>query len=85
MLFYVDESDERPSLVVGGGVPAEWCSQPMRVHGMPTRIGAVDWDWDGHAMTVMVRGTRCPVRLGPAFARDARLKVEYLAAGRADQ
>jgi hypothetical protein len=47
MLSYVDESGSRPSLVIGGGVPAEWCTHPMKVHGMLTKIGTVDWDWDG--------------------------------------
>jgi len=47
MLPYVDESGSRPSLVIGGGVPAEWCTHPMKVHGMLTKIGTVDWDWDG--------------------------------------
>jgi len=76
MLTYVDESLEQPSLVVGGGIPAEWCGRPMKVHGMLTKLGSVDWDWDGHAMLVRIRGQRCPVRLGPGFPKDARMTVE---------
>jgi hypothetical protein len=79
MLSYVDESAEQPSLVVGGGIPAEWCAHPMKVHGMLTKLGAVDWDWDGRAMRVRVRGQRCPVRLGPGFPKDAAIRVEYAA------
>jgi len=37
LLSYVDESAEKPSLVAGGGIPAEWCGHPMKVHGMGTR------------------------------------------------
>jgi hypothetical protein len=77
MLCYVDESDELFSLIVGGGIPKEWCSHPMKVHGSLTRIGMVNWDWDGHTMRVTVRGNRCPVRLGPGFPKDAQVKVEY--------
>ncbi len=77
MLAYVDESERQPSLVVGGGIPAQWCAHPMSVHGMVTKLGAVDWDWDGRAMRVRLRGQRCPVRLGPAFPHDSQLKVEY--------
>jgi hypothetical protein len=77
MLAYVDESMEQPSLVVGGGIPPEWCDQPMHVHGMLTKIGPVSWDWDGHAMRVGVSGERCPVRLGPGFPKDARVTVEF--------
>jgi hypothetical protein len=80
MLTYVDESTAQSSLVIGGGIPSEWCSQPMKVHGMRTKIGAVNWDWDGRQMTVNVRGERCPVRLGPSFPKGARVTVNYLPA-----
>jgi len=77
MLCYLDESDEPFSVIVGGGIPREWCGHHMKVHGSLTRIGTVNWDWDGHTMKVTVRGDRCPVRLGPGFPKDAQVKVEY--------
>lgn len=80
MLTYVDESGAKPSLVVGGGIPPEWCGKPMRVHGMLTKIGAVNWDWDGRRMSVSVRGERLPVRLGPGFPKGSRVTVDYLPA-----
>ena len=78
MLAYVDESASGPTLVLGAGVLSDWLGQPMRSRGMSTRLGAVDWDWDGREMRVTVRGLRCPVRLGPAFPSRTPLRVNYI-------
>jgi hypothetical protein len=75
MLALVDESDAEPAIVIGAGIPAEWCSKPMKVHGAWTKAGLIDWDWDGRKMSVKVRGNRCPVRLGPGFPTGAGLEV----------
>ena len=67
MLAYLDESGPSPALVIGGGIPAAWLNRPMSVRGLSTRLGQVDWNWQNRRMTVVMRGNRCPVRLGPAF------------------
>ena len=67
MLAYVDESQPEPVLVIGAGVPASWTAKPMRVHGLPTSQGLVDWDWKDGKMQVTVHGARSKLRLGPAF------------------
>lgn len=77
MLTYVDESTGDPAIVIGGGIPAEWCTKPMKVQGVVTKVGGVDWTWDGKGMQVKVRGRHCPVRLGPGFPKNALVKVEY--------
>jgi hypothetical protein len=54
MLTYVDESPGGPVIVVGAGVPASWSSHPMKTHGMLTKLGRVDWTWDGKTMLVKI-------------------------------
>ena len=75
MLTYVDESPAGPAIVVGAGIPASWCSRPMRTHGMLTKLGRVDWTWDGKAMQVKIQGRRVPVRLGSGFPAGAKVSV----------
>jgi hypothetical protein len=75
MLTYVDESPGGAAIVVGAGIPASWTSRPMRVNGMLTKLGRVDWTWDGKAMLVKVQGKRLPVRLGSGFPAGARVSV----------
>jgi hypothetical protein len=65
------------TFVIGDGIPASWCSQPMKVQGVVTKAGRVDWSWDGKAMQVKIRGKRSPVRLGPNFPKNAAVQVEY--------
>jgi hypothetical protein len=48
----------------------------MKVLGVPTKLGRVDWTWDGHAMQVKIQGGRAPVRLGPGFPAGAPVRVE---------
>ena len=78
MLAYVDESASEPTLILGAGVPADWLSRPMTARGMSTRLGVVDWDWNGREMRATVRGPRGPVRLGPAFPSRTPLRVNYI-------
>jgi hypothetical protein len=80
MLAYVDESKGgAPSLVVGAGIPPNWCSHSMSLLGLPTRLGKIDWVWKDGQMEVTVRGPRCAVRLGPSFPSNTPLKVQYAA------
>jgi hypothetical protein len=76
-LVYIDDSTSDSVVVIGGGVPPDWLSQPMRVRNLPTRLGSIDWTWEGGKMRVMVHGAKCRVRLGPAFRADTPLEIEY--------
>ena len=78
MLAYVDELASEPTIVIGSGVPSPWLDKTMNVRRVSTRLGEVDWCWDGHEMRVTIRGCRCNVRLGPAFSADTPVRVEYL-------
>jgi hypothetical protein len=81
MLAYVDESGSEPVLVIGGGVPKAWVGKPLRVAGLPTSVGLVDWSWRDGKMQVAVRGCRPKMRVGPAFG--ATVPVESATVGRA--
>ena len=76
MLTYVDESSGEPVVVVGAGIPGSWSSRPMKTHGMLTKIGRVDWTWDGKSMLVKIQGKRVPVRLGSGFPSGAKVSVQ---------
>jgi hypothetical protein len=78
MLAYVDEPASEPTLVIGAGIPAEWLSRPMSVRGLSTRLGEVDWKWDGRAMRVTVRGIKCAARLGAGFPPNTPVKVDFV-------
>jgi hypothetical protein len=67
MLVLLDESGPLPVLIIGAGIPREWLNKPMSARGLSTRLGMVDWVWQGFQMHVYVRGLRCPVRLGANF------------------
>ncbi|MGD0730993.1 MAG: hypothetical protein ABR956_06995 [Terracidiphilus sp.] len=80
MLTYVDESRQGPAIVIGAGIPASWTSHPMKTSGMLTKLGRVDWNWDGKAMQVRIQGKRVPVRLGSGFPSGAKVSVTSLSA-----
>jgi hypothetical protein len=82
MLAYVDESGSEPVLVIGGGVPKPWVGRPMRVGGLPTSVGLVDWRWRDGKMQVTVRGRRPKMRVGPAFGGTVPVEPAIGAAGR---
>lgn len=75
MLAYVDSSSSQPVMVIGGGLPSVWARQAMHVHGLLTKWGNLDWDWDGKAMVVHMQDHAVPVRLGPAFPPGATVSV----------
>ena len=59
------QSGQEPVLVIGGGVPKPWVGKPMRVAGLPTSLGLVDWRWRDGKMQVTIHGRREPqIRLG---------------------
>jgi len=76
MLAYLDESGSEPTLVIGAGIPKEWLDMTMSVKGLSTRLGTVDWEWRNNSLSVRVRGEKRPVKLGPAFKSDTKLKVK---------
>ena len=78
MLAYVDEAASEPTIIIGAGIPAEWLGRPMSVRGISTRLGEVDWKWDGRAMQVTVRGMKCAARLGAGFPPNAPVKVDFV-------
>ena len=78
MLACVDEAASEPTVVIGAGVPADWLNRPLSVRDVSTRLGQIDWTWKDGTVGVVVRGARCKVRLGPAFAPDTRLQVSFL-------
>jgi len=82
MLTYVDESPGGPVIVVGAGIPASWTSRPMKTHGMLTKLGRVDWTWDGKVMLVKIQGKPVPVRLGSGFPAGAKVSVVSTATDR---
>lgn len=49
----------------------------MHVHGARTRLGVVDWDWDGSKMEAAIQGRSCAVRLGPGFPKSAALNANF--------
>jgi hypothetical protein len=76
MLAYLDESENEPTLIIGAGVPKEWPEKPLRVEGLSTRLGKVDWEWNKGRMTVRLHSFKCAVKPGPAFPAEAQLKVK---------
>jgi hypothetical protein len=78
MLAYTDRSADKPTIVIGGGIPTEWLKQPMQVDGLFTLAHQVNWQWNGKAMNVQIRGSRVEVKLGAAFPPNTPVQVEYL-------
>ena len=78
MLALADLTAPAPELVVGAGVPAAWLKRSMSVRGVSTRLGRVDWIWDGREMRVTVAGPKCAVRLGPVFPGGTPLSTTHV-------
>jgi hypothetical protein len=75
MMAYSDSTAKEPTLVIGGGIPAEWMSRPMSVRAISTDLGVLDWVWRDNQMKVVLHGKRCAVRLGPNFNSKATLRL----------
>jgi hypothetical protein len=67
MLAEVRETPGGRVLMIGAGVPAAWLARPIRVAGIGTAAGFVDWAWDGRRVAVHVADAALPVRLGAGF------------------
>ena len=46
MLVSVDRSHSKPILTIGAGVRRDWLAHPIKVQGVPTVAGIVDWEWN---------------------------------------
>ncbi|MGZ8915492.1 MAG: hypothetical protein ACXW1Z_20590 [Methylobacter sp.] len=77
MLAYYDARPEVDSVVIGSGVPSSWFNHPMRVSGLITAAGRIDWEWSGDTVAVHVEGNPVKVRLGPQFPAHTRLKTTF--------
>lgn len=77
MLAYIDESENDPVLVIGGGVPPDWLQHPLEVKGLLTPRGRVDWRWKNGVMYITLSGKRLinSIRLGPAFPIDTPIRI----------
>lgn len=76
MLAYVDESKNEHELVIGAGIPSGWMSAPMRVEGIHSSLGRVDWYYADGSMQVRVhRGGKCKIRLGTGFSKDTCIVI----------
>jgi hypothetical protein len=76
MLAYTDTASS-PTVVIGAGIPKTWLNQPMKVRGLSTVNGQVDWSWDGKQMNVQLRGQKVNVKLGRVFPSNTPLHIEY--------
>jgi ribonucleoside-diphosphate reductase alpha chain len=76
MLAGLDETGDEPTLVIGAGVPGPWLKHPLKVEGVGTRLGKVDWQWNNATVSVTLHGRTCPVKLGPAFPAECKLRIE---------
>ncbi|MEI8196819.1 MAG: hypothetical protein WCI73_13045, partial [Phycisphaerae bacterium] len=80
MLAYVNEAQTDPVLIIGGGVPAEWRHRRIRVRGLPTSLGVVDWSLENEKLEVVLHRTKpCAVRAGASFAPGIKPLVRYCA------
>ena len=77
MLSYVDESTEKPSLVIGAGIPKSWLNHNLSVAGFSSPIGRIDWYWNREELNITIHGKNADVRLGPSFPEGIPINVDY--------
>jgi hypothetical protein len=75
MLVAVDEGGMVPKIIIGAGVPPEWLGERVRVRGVVTRLGRVDWEWRKGRLTVRHDGPDVEIVAGPAFPTEAELRL----------
>jgi hypothetical protein len=71
----VDDSTDKPVLVIGAGIPKSWLSRPICVVGVGTATGTVDWKWADGKVTVRVADPHLRVVLAPVFPASTDLSV----------
>jgi hypothetical protein len=77
MLSYVDESAEKPSLIIGAGIPKSWLDHNLSVTGLSLPIGRIDWSWNSKELNITIHGKNVDVRLSPSFPEGIPINVEY--------
>ncbi|MGH8657972.1 MAG: hypothetical protein ACREV4_05715 [Gammaproteobacteria bacterium] len=79
MLAYWHDTANRPILVIGGGIPRAWLSEDMRVAGLSTPFGTLDWVWTGGRLVATIHGPPADIdlRLGTAFPSDSRPELRF--------
>jgi len=76
MLAHTDDGPE-PTIVIGAGVPRRWLESPMRVRGIRTRLGQIDWTWNTRSLDVRIVGKPVPIRPGGAFDSNVPMHVSF--------
>lgn len=77
MLAYIDETEDKPIIVIGEGIKKAWLNSKMSVNGLLLSGNKVDWNWNREHMHVVVHGGKIDVRLGSVFPTNTPLDVEY--------
>jgi hypothetical protein len=79
MLVYIDESGNKPEIVVGGGIPENWMNQEMNVENFTTKAGTICWNYKNNLLKVTVKGSKekYKVRVGSSFQKNAKINIEY--------
>jgi hypothetical protein len=81
MLAHVAEGGPEQVLVLGAGIPSAWTHSALEVKDVGTTLGKVSWTWRNGEMSAVVRGRAAKparIRLGSAFPRAAKVRVQYL-------
>ncbi|MGH8613132.1 MAG: hypothetical protein ACREYF_14225 [Gammaproteobacteria bacterium] len=83
MLAYWQDATNRPILVIGAGIPREWLGEDMRVAGLSTPFGTLDWIWTGERLVATIHGALADIdlRLGAAFPSDSQLELRFSGSG----
>ena len=68
MLAYADDDLRR--LVIGGGVPSAWLSEPLSAKRVGTAVGPVSWTWDGTNVLTVEAPAAIDIVPGPEFPGD---------------
>ena len=77
MLAYVDQT-RLSTIVIGGGVPAEWVTSNLDVRGVQTGLGVIDWSWSGGKLRAVVRKGHPRVVAGNVFGPAVQVDVSYI-------
>lgn len=79
MLAYWQDAADRPILVIGAGIPGAWLHEDMRVVGLSTPFGKLDWMWAGGRLAATIHGapTDIGLRLGTAFPSHSSPELRF--------
>jgi hypothetical protein len=75
-LACVEPTGGEPILHVGLGIPSWWLEGSLRVEGMSTSLGIMDWEWSKGRLTVRLPRQAVQVKPGPGFPANAVLRVK---------